>query len=117
MDELAASPYELNVTSIADPTLTRIVLAIRKALNPERVYLFGSRANGIATSDSDYDLLVIYDGPLDKRQAKLKVLDQFARFDFAMDLFVLSSYEFTWMKQIATTLANEVVLTGTVVYG
>ncbi len=34
---------------------------LAKALNPFRIYLFGSRAEGRATSDSDFDLVVVFD--------------------------------------------------------
>ena len=39
--------------------LTRVILRLVSALSPERIYLFGSRARGDATHDSDYDLLVV----------------------------------------------------------
>src|SRR4051812_28363195 len=37
---------------------------IALAFHPERIILFGSRANGAATSDSDIDLMVIMETPL-----------------------------------------------------
>lgn len=42
-----------------DPTLAEIVQRLVRALGPERIYLFGSRARGDAGPDSDYDLLVV----------------------------------------------------------
>jgi predicted nucleotidyltransferase len=42
-----------------DPVLRAIVARLVAALRPERIYLFGSRARGDATADSDYDLLVV----------------------------------------------------------
>jgi uncharacterized protein len=37
------------------------VQKIADALNPQQIILFGSRARGDATPDSDYDLLVVVD--------------------------------------------------------
>lgn len=45
------------------PWLTPILAAIMRRLvetyQPDRIYLFGSRARGNAGADSDYDLLVV----------------------------------------------------------
>jgi len=43
------------------------------AYQPERVYLFGSKARGDAGSDSDYDLLVVVadDAPAERRTSHL----------------------------------------------
>ena len=46
---------DANQVGILDRTIARIV----ETMNPEAVYLFGSRARGDARPDSDYDLLVI----------------------------------------------------------
>lgn len=42
-----------------DPILADIVRRLVAALDPERIYLFGSKARGDAGPDSDYDLMVI----------------------------------------------------------
>jgi predicted nucleotidyltransferase len=50
------------VSSAADPDLERLapVLArLVERLHPEAIWLFGSRAEGRARPDSDYDLLVV----------------------------------------------------------
>jgi len=42
-----------------DPVLAEIVRRLREVLQPDRIYLFGSRARGDASADSDYDLMVV----------------------------------------------------------
>jgi predicted nucleotidyltransferase len=44
---------------IDDAVLQEMVTRLVTAFRPLRIYLFGSRARGEATEDSDYDLLVI----------------------------------------------------------
>jgi predicted nucleotidyltransferase len=46
-------------TAERDPILAEIVRRLVEALQPERIYLFGSRARGDAGADSDYDLMVV----------------------------------------------------------
>jgi predicted nucleotidyltransferase len=42
-----------------DTVLREIVRRLVEAYQPERVYLFGSRARGDAGADSDYDIMVV----------------------------------------------------------
>lgn len=44
---------------IDDPALAEIVHRLVQAFDPERVYLFGSRARAEGDPDSDYDLMVV----------------------------------------------------------
>ncbi|MCP3957952.1 MAG: nucleotidyltransferase domain-containing protein [bacterium] len=46
-------------TSTNDSILDEIVARLVRALGPERVYLFGSRARGEGEADSDFDLLIV----------------------------------------------------------
>lgn len=42
-----------------DAKLEQIVEVLKKEFNPQRMFLFGSRANGTARKDSDYDLVLV----------------------------------------------------------
>lgn len=42
-----------------DPVLAEILRRMVEAFQPEKVYLFGSKARGDAGLDSDYDILMI----------------------------------------------------------
>lgn len=99
------------------PGMQNIIFRIVEAVQPMKVYLFGSRAKGIDRLDSDVDLLLIYNGPLSKRELKLRVYSLFDRSDFSFDVFVLSSDEMDSLKSVANTLAREVNETGILCYG
>jgi len=86
------------------------------AVSPARIYLFGSRSNGSYRPDSDYDLALIYDGPLDKRELKIKARRCLPT-DLSFDILVLTSDEFHRFKDVATTLPRELSERGVVVYG
>ena len=46
--------------------------AIVQAVAPERIYLFGSRARGDATPDSDIDLLIVEKEPFGPERSRWK---------------------------------------------
>ena len=56
-----------------DSVLAEVVRRLAEAYQPERIYLFGSKARGDAGPDSDYDLLVIVpnDAPPERRRSRL----------------------------------------------
>ena len=57
----------------SDPTLVELLRRLEPAYEPERVYLFGSRARGEAGPDSDYDLLLVVpdDAPPERKRSRL----------------------------------------------
>jgi predicted nucleotidyltransferase len=57
----------------ADPILDEIIRRLVEAFQPERIYLFGSKARGEMGPDSDYDLMVIVpdDAPPERKQSRL----------------------------------------------
>lgn len=56
-----------------DPVRAEIVHRLGEAYRPERIYLFGSRARGPVSPDSDYDLLIVVpdDAAPDRRDGGL----------------------------------------------
>ena len=55
--------------SSEEGALQAIVKRLVGALKPLRIYLFGSRAEGRARPDSDFDLLVVFDDEAPNRDA------------------------------------------------
>ena len=102
---------------IQDPLVHDVARTIADGLKPDRILLFGSRAHGTAQPDSDIDLLVLYSGPLSRREAQLAIRRLFPRPTFSMDVFVMSPDDWERQKPIANTLAREVAETGVVCYG
>jgi HEPN domain-containing protein len=83
----------------------------------QRVILFGSRARGEATRDSDIDLLVIVDD--DTRQEKLtrRAGHEAHCSRHAADVFPMRAETFERDRGVANTLAAEADIDGIVVYG
>lgn len=60
-------------TAKDDPALKEILRRLIDTFQPERIYLFGSKARGEAGPDSDYDLLVVVsdETPPERRRSRL----------------------------------------------
>src|SRR2546430_5123034 len=84
---------------------------------PQRVILFGSRARGEATRDSDIDLLVIVDNDTPAEILTSKSAYQVHRSGRAADVFPMRAETFESERNIVNTLAAEADLDGVVVYG
>lgn len=74
--------------------INRFVTNLAQEFSPRQVVLFGSYANGLATADSDVDLLVIMDKVSDGAEQALEIRRRIPR-SFPLDLLVLSKQEAT----------------------
>ena len=83
-----------------DQILLKIRNAIMEAVAPDKIILFGSRARGEKTAQSDYDLLVIKDDIENERdiarQIKYKLLDE--HIGQSVDVLVASTE--TWNRNV-----------------
>ncbi len=55
-----------------DAILNEIKVRLVKAINPKKIFLFGSRAKGTARNDSDYDILVLISQRMQNQKFRLK---------------------------------------------
>jgi predicted nucleotidyltransferase len=86
-------------------------------LSPERIILFGSRAEGIADDHSDVDLLVIVsDSTQPPHRRAQEAYRCVGAVGLPKDLLVLTREEFGRQSQIASSLARRVKATGKVLY-
>lgn len=100
-----------------DPALSRLLPVVIEALHPLQVWLFGSRAEGRARSDSDYDLLVVL--PDDASAEQLDVARAWwlgSRAGVSADIIPCTWSEFEDEKDIVDTLPRAAWLRGKCLY-
>jgi len=86
---------------ITDESVQAMVATVVKEVDPERVYLFGSRARGDARDDSDLDLLIVESAPFGPQRSRFEEIERISqvvdRFRIPTDVLVYSSDEArTW---------------------
>ena len=100
-----------------DPTLAELLRRLVPAYEPERVYLFGSRARGDAGPDSDYDLLLVVadDAPPQRRRSRL-AYEVLRGTGVAADVLVCTREWFDRRKGLQASLPGTVLREGRLVH-
>ncbi|HBR10409.1 TPA: nucleotidyltransferase domain-containing protein [Candidatus Acetothermia bacterium] len=70
-----------------------------------RIILYGSRARGTASEESDYDILVIETDPVNKREEMRCLRNLFRDLSVPMDIRVMGEIEFEETKDVIGGLA------------
>ena len=100
-----------------DPILDEIVRRLVATFEPERIYLFGSKARGDEDPDSDYDLMVIVpdNAPPERRHSGLayRILRGTR---VAADVIVWTRQMFESRMHVVTSLPATVVREGKLLY-
>jgi len=95
-----------------------------KELQPYKVILFGSYANGNPTEDSDLDVAVILDSDeiaeefterMNRRRPVTKIVREI-NYQIAMDIMVYSRAEIDYLKERGNDFVKEIESTGKVLY-
>lgn len=96
-----------------DPALAEIVRRLAEAYQPERIYLFGSKARGDSGPDSDFDLLVVVpdDAPAERKGSRL-AYEALRGTGTAADVLVWSRRAFESRLHLKASLPATVVQEG-----
>jgi len=99
------------VVSLSEQMIDKMVRVIVEEVEPRRIYLFGSCAQGDPTTDSDVDLLVVEDnvfGLDHNRWSELKRIRKALRpFRVPKDILVYSHDEFEkWKDSLNHIIAH-----------
>jgi len=100
-----------------DPILSNMTRRLVRALHPDRIYLFGSRARGKAGPERDYDLLVVVgssDIPGYKRDQE--AFRSLYGVPASKDVIVLTQDEFARGRPIVCSLPATVEREGRLLY-
>jgi predicted nucleotidyltransferase len=97
--------------------LAEMVCRLVAELQPERIYLFGSRARGETAPDSDYDLLVVVPASdLAPHRRDLLAFRALCGVGAAKDVVVYTREEFEARSRAASSLVAGVLREGRLVY-
>jgi len=104
-------------TGFKDQELTEIVRRLVAAYQPERIYLFGSKARGDSGGDSDYDLMVVTpdSAPPERKRSRL-AYEALRGTGTAADVLVWSRKAFESRLHLRASLPHTVVSEGTLLY-
>jgi len=90
---------------------------IMQRLNPAKIFLFGSYADGTATAESDVDLMVVMDSELPPHKRNIMLKRLFPKRAFSLDAFVYTPQEFQRYKDTPGTVVYQAVHYGKLLYG
>ena len=94
-----------------------LVNEIVEGYQPEKIYLFGSYANGTATDDSDIDLFIVKDTTERKKDRIEQVLNIIKTYpDIGVDMIIYTPKELDYVKSDVVNIANEAIKTGKLLY-
>ena len=100
-----------------DQILAELLRRLVDAFEPERIYLFGSRAQGETGPDSDYDLLIVVpDGTSPERQRSRLAYQALRGTRTATDVLVWTKQAFDSRLHLAASLPATVIREGKLVY-
>jgi predicted nucleotidyltransferase len=101
-----------------DAKLAEIVRRLVGAFEPERVYLFGSKARGDPDPDSDYDVMVIVpdDAPPERRRSR-RAYEVLRGTGTAADVLVWTKRRFEDRLHVVCSLPATVEREGRLLYG
>ena len=93
------------MTAVTAQLLDEMVQTIVREIDPEHVYLFGSRARGDAHADSDVDLLIVDHKPFEPGHSRFQEINQvyqaLAPFHVTTDVLLYSTEEFAkWQHSL-----------------
>lgn len=110
---------EMNHSIEEENKISEIAKVIKDEFNPSRLFLFGSRANGTAHEDSDYDFVVVVPENNKSRGENMEVARSLLhkKCNVSADVFVYSEKEFDeWKNELnsipetAASLGREIDL-------
>lgn len=104
-----------NMSAETDQLLPKIIEALKKEFNPTRLFLYGSRANGTARAESDYDFVVVV--PNFSANTRYDVMSRISskfwqEFDVEIQVWVYSEADFNDWKDEFSSIPETALNTG-----
>ena len=99
-----------------EEVIDRITERVLQSADPVRVILFGSRARGNASADSDYDLMVVERNVADRVAEMVRLSRRLRSLGVPIDLIVVSADAFEYWKDTPGNVYHEAATEGRSLY-
>lgn len=97
----------------SDKNLKNAIRALKDEFHPSRLILFGSRAQGKATKDSDYDFVMVIPGHNENQLEDIRRARRLlVKSGLDADVFIYSQSEFDDWKEEFSSIPEIAVSTG-----
>lgn len=96
--------------------LDEVVSRIVKAVDPERIVLFGSHARGSGRPDSDLDLLVVMDSPLPRHRRVIPILKALSGVMIPKDVVAYTPAEIEEWRGVPESFITSILTEGRTLY-
>ena len=107
----------IEVKTVDEKLLEKIVKRILKVVNPVKIILFGSYAYGNPTKDSDLDLLIVVDKLTDsRREMRIKIRKYLREYLLPKDIVVATTKDIEEWKNVPNAFITSIVRNGRVLY-
>ena len=93
-----------------------IVNRIASQFHPQKILLFGSHATGLASEDSDVDLLIVMDVPGSKRQKAVDIDIALQGVPVPTDIIVVTPEDMELGSHYSDTVIYDALTQGRVLY-
>jgi len=90
-------------------TISNLINTIALNIKPDKIYLFGSYANGNANEDSDIDLLVVKETNEPKYKRSIEIQRLLIGSKFPVDIIVYTNDEFENEKSKKYSFVNSAI--------
>ena len=102
---------------ITQEQIQQLVKEIAEGYQPEKIYLFGSYANGTPTKDSDIDLFIVKDTNENKTNRTVQLLSLIKNYpNVGCDFIIYTPLELEKSSQSFLNIGKEAVKTGKLLY-
>jgi len=102
---------------ISQSEIDKLINDIVEGYKPEKIYLFGSYANGIPNKDSDIDLFIIKRTNKRRAERSMEAREAIKKYPFVgLDIIVYTPEELESVMQDVVNIGKEAVTTGKLLY-
>jgi len=97
-------------------TLRRLTELLARAAKPKYIILFGSRARGDASEESDFDVMVVESEIVDRGGEMVRLGRLLRPLDVSVDLLVVSTERFEYWRDTPGNVYFEAASEGRILY-